>query len=885
MLSTENTSDRSRPPQTKSERLLWRWVSFSARHPGKIVIAFALLAAFAGLLATRIRIDANLESMLPQNSKTIQALKETRARFGSSDLFALSFVMKDPLEIAKVQDEIRKEMVEKWPDALTVQVDRDGSFFKTHALLYLPVPALQKFEDRLTAKRSELKLGPLGVDLLSDAPAPAQGPLLDANSTQQLGLPDEAADLFRKFIRAPKDSSLDSADMVDRKEGIPDSLKSRLIGKLDDGRYVGVVQAVLKKPNSDYAYAKTVFSRSLRIRRAYEKKYGSAIQIGVKGPYKSLNANAQSLSSNGTIATVVSVALTLLIVLAYFRAPGPIFLVLGQAAISCLFTLGFASLSYGRLNLYTIFVIAILFGMGTDFSLYVMGYAQRQFRRGLDWPTAIFRTLSDMSSSLVTAWITTVAGLLTLLCSRFAGFYEFGLIASIGMTFSLLLTYLFLPSAIFLVKAASHQKIFAWLRIEPSKVEPPATKEPSWLPRFAAASAAIVIIGSLALIPFASNTQFEYDFTKLGESEDSWSKTITGAIEKVVPFHAGHLSEPGEMSRKLPVNEALGTHRASSQPVVMMADSPEAIDEIHDTLQRRLTVEHDKQISSFLTLRSFVPAARDQAERLPHLQRIGAILSDKVFDMASGNDSQMIAMVRQMSRAKTFTAEDIPTWARDLLRERDGRYGRIGFIYSRFNTSDALEAQRFESRYNHFTTKKGGVTCYSSSFVYADLVRLVREDAVRMSLLMIAILCILLAVILRKLRPVLVCFIGMSISILWILGLMGLFHQKVNVFNLIVITTIQAALTDVVIYVVLAWERQNRRGLRELYTGIGSLMSVAIGTTIAGYAGMLFTSHLGIQSMGAFATISLSSCLVTSLCVTPWLCLKLLPQKTVNVKV
>ena len=495
---------------------------------------------------------------------------------------------------------------------------------------------------------------------------------------------------------------------------------------------------------------------------------------------------------------------------------------------------------------------------------------------GLDWSEAIFRTLSDMSSSLFTAWSTAVAGLLTLLVSHFVGFYEFGLIASLGMTLSLLLTYLFLPSAILLVKRISNRKPFGWLRIEPSRVVPPSSEEPSWLPRFSALTASIAIAGAIVLIPFISKVQFEYDFTKLGESEKSWPKTINNAVKGILPFHLGSYSKPNKSLRRLPVNEALGAGRASSQPVVLMADNPEAMDEMYDTLQRRLNVERDTQISSFLTLRSFVPLMNDQTQRLPYLKSIGTILSDTVFSMASGADSQMIAMIRGMTKATTFTAGDIPSWALNLLKERDGHFGRIGFIYSRFNTSDAQEAQRFESRYNHFTTTKGEITCYSSSFVYADLVRLVREDAVRMILLMLSILCILQAVILRRPKPILVCFIGMFVCVLWILGLMGVFHQKVNIFNLIIITTVQAALNDVVIYVVLAWQRQGRKGLRELYAGIGSLMSVAIGTTIAGFAGMLFTNHLGIISMGAFATISLGSCLAVSLCFTPWLCTKLL---------
>jgi predicted exporter len=54
-------------------------------------------------------------------------------------------------------------------------------------------------------------------------------------------------------------------------------------------------------------------------------------------------------------------------------------------------------------------------------------------------------------------------------------------------------------------------------------------------------------------------------------------------------------------------------------------------------------------------------------------------------------------------------------------------------------------------------------------------------------------------------------------------------------------------------------------------------MSVAIGTTLSGFAGMLFTSHLGIRSIGLFAVVGLGVCLVSSLAVVPWLCSRFLP--------
>jgi predicted exporter len=53
-------------------------------------------------------------------------------------------------------------------------------------------------------------------------------------------------------------------------------------------------------------------------------------------------------------------------------------------------------------------------------------------------------------------------------------------------------------------------------------------------------------------------------------------------------------------------------------------------------------------------------------------------------------------------------------------------------------------------------------------------------------------------------------------------------------------------------------------------------VSVAIGTTLSGFAGMLFTSQLGIRSIGVFAVVGLGACLASSLAVVPWLCSRFL---------
>jgi len=835
-----------------------KWIATSHRHSVLVVSVVFVAAIVAFFLGSRIEIDANLESLLPQNSPTILAMKETNQRFGSADLFTIAIVMKSPDSIAHIQDAIKTEMHAHWPDAVSVQIDRDASFFRKHALLYLPIDQLQRLSERLTRLRSDLKLGPLGVDLLSDQPAPA-GPWFAANTTEQLGLPDEASEEFKQFLQPSLTDSTQTQS--DPKLGVPDSLRTRLIGHMPDGRYVGIVQAVLQHPSSNMEYVKTVLERSDTMLTALRKQHGEALRIDVQGPYKELQ-EVNSLTRNGASSTLVSGILVLLIILLYFRAPGPVFLVLGQAGISCLLTIGFVSLTYGHLNLYTMFVLSILFGMGTDYSLYVVGYAQRLVRYGSTWPEALERTFIDMSSSLLTAWITSVAGLLTLLISRFSGFYEFGVIATVGITFSLFLTFFFLPAAVQLMHRISVKPWWAWLSLD-SKLEPVSDKKDSpWLTRFSFVTAMIAIIGAVVLAPFTTKLCFEYDFSNLRESGHFF-------FQKAAPI-----------SEEIPIEAALGSHRTSSQPVVLLAKQADDLNELHDTLLRRLTVEHDTSLQSFLTLRSFVPLAREQNERLPFLRIIDSVVSDKIFNKASGDDSIMVSMLREMAKAKPFVATDIPAWSLDLLRERDGTYGRIGFLYDRITSADARDAEHFENNYGHLSASGRPISSYSSSFVYADLVRLVREDSLRMSVMMLLALVILLAIILHSIRGILVSAISMLLSLLWCLGLMGLFGQKVNVFNLIVITTIQGALTDVVIYIVLAWERQGRQGLREIYAGIGLLMLIAIGTTIAGWIGMIFTTHQGIQSMGGFALIGLGSCLVISLCATPWLCTRILTKST-----
>lgn len=411
----------------------------------------------------------------------------------------------------------------------------------------------------------------------------------------------------------------------DPKAGLPDSLKKRLIGIHQDGTVNGVVQAALTHPSSDTRFVKEILERTEKMLQPIRNRYGSRIDIGVEGSYQQL-AQVESLAMNGLIATVISILLVVMVLLMYFRTIGVLAAILLQVGLTSMYTLGITGLVYGRLNLYTVFVIAILLGMGIDYSIHVVGHAQKSARKGMSWEEAFIHTLGALFKPMFLAALTTIAGMLTLLSAEFVGFYEFGVIAAIGIALNLVTSILFLPAFVFLLERFGHIPVLRALRLpvtEPRRLVPrlPVPENPK---RLLSLGTAGIGIGSVLLLLFFPGAGFEHDFNNLRD------RTIK-------PKSKRHYAVAASSNRK------------SSQPVVAFADKAATMVAFHDTLQHRLAVEKDPMLRSFLTLSTFVPPEDRQAERMELIEEIGELISARVFNKTTGNDSTMILRLRRMT--------------------------------------------------------------------------------------------------------------------------------------------------------------------------------------------------------------------------------------------
>ena len=841
-----------------AERFAHALVSALSRRRWAFLVAAVALFALSGRYAAgHLKINNDLASLLPADTPSVLALKEANRRFGASDKFMIVVQSDSVRLVAELQDSIKRIFETEWKDiVVTAQVDQPTDFFAEHALLYLPVRHLERVRDNLSELQRRMgAAGPLTVDLTGgDGKGEEELVWFESDIPQELGLPDEAADAFEQFTKVlrgkKKDGAADSSKAEanargdwDPKAVLPPDLKTRLIGQHEGDRTInGIVLCKLTGSATDLDFTELVLGRTdTLLQRFRQRDYGVPVYFGVAGSYEGLE-DVEAMQQDGLVSTVISAVLLLGMMLAFFRGIGALFAIANVVFASVLM-LGFTALVYGELNPFTLFVAAIILGMGIDYSIHFLGTAQRLRSEGLDLAETLEKTVVDLLKPMTLACVTTVAGLLTLLAAEFRGFYEFGAIASVGVAISFVSAFTVLPLLALCAGDIPKRRPFS--------VFPKAwddAKVASVMRRVAVGGAVLTVV----LACFAPWCGFENDFRKLRAARDESAATGPN-------FHTG---------------VAQGSKRTSSQPVVVLGDSREELDRLYDTLMVRLHVDRDPLLRSFLTLRTFVPTAEEQEERMEVIEEIAELIGARAFDRAEGDEKEMVDRLREMSKTKPFEPEDLPDWALNLLKEIDGSYGRVGFIYGRFESWNALAAQEFQERYGNWNFGGRQLRSFSTAFTFADVVKAVRHDSAKLALLMALVLALTLFVSLRSRRQAALAFGSLMLGSLWTVGVMGILSLtmdlgRFSVYNIIVIPLALGVGIDSSIHLLSGMERYGLSRVRRLYDTIGQMVVASSLTTVGGFVGVLFIGHHGMRTIGELAVVAISSTLLTALIFVP----------------
>lgn len=857
---------------SRGYRRLTEWyVGLSWSHPWKVLGFFGLVTVFMAVMGSRIGISTDLRVLLPSSTPSVQALEESEARLGATDFFTLAFEDSSVEKVGQFQKAVA-ESLSKWDKAKWVQYDEDRRFFERHALLYLPEDQLLELEARLHSieKKASGDWDPLVVDLESDAP-PAPASLEgwpDKMALYKQGMPMDVVDALLERINKetgdqgnavtldkPGASAGQAAEVVD--PTLPDSLRDRMIGwHQAKGKWVGVIIAQLGEPSTDARFAQEAKDKGEACAAAAKKDLGWDIHTAVVGAYSDPSSEIAEINGDMWVASTVAITLILSLLLYYMRRPGNVLVVFLPLLVAMVWMMGSAEIIYGRLTVLTSFVLALLSGLGIEYSIHVYSRWMEERRKGHQVRKAMEITLQRTGRSLFSAMLASVTCMIALQVGHFQGFKEFGIVVSMGIMEAFIASLTLVPPILFLMLRlgstleAKHLRWLSW--IAPSEKEikgavlVPLMSWPRWL-MGASFSAVLAITVFLMLGP---SVQFENDFANLRSGGGKF-KWLSDRIERL--FQDEEAIAKANQTR-ISYGRAVGKGKNTS-PSVVMAETEEQMREVHDTLGARFGTPTDTMLKSFVTIQSFVPRAGEQLERLEVIHRVRETLDGPGFAKLDSSARARVRSLRQYTECDTFGFDSLPQYAQRFMTEKDGTHGRYGMIYADMRESDAIESKKFQDRFSHFTTRTGDVRVASTGFIYADVVEMVKSDVGRLAFFVFAFLAIVVWLDTRSWRGLLVNMGYIGLISFWTYGAMGWLGLKLGMFNIVVVPALLSNTVDATIHL---FHRRMEAGagkMGEVMHTAGSSVLAGTLTNAFGFLSLIVVSHRGLNTIGMLACL------------------------------
>ncbi len=865
-----------------------RYVQLSHNSPWLPILLIGLMTWFTTFLSSKLKIDTDLRVLLPTGTQSVVALQEAEKRMGSTDFLTFAFQSPSAEEVGRFQKTITDSIV-KWKEVVWAQYDQDRSFFEKHALVYMPTGELEDLRDRISGMIGNkfAKANPLIESLDDDAEKPTLKGWPNVNALRRQGLPQDLVDALLAKVNPPTrvDSAIrpmggaatvgasalvgsgPSKGPGDFTPNRPDSLKSRLMGWHEGKKlWIGVVLVQLNHPSTDAIFAKGIYERGTAlIKSMHPEKYGPDFLAQVVGAYRNFDEINQV---SGDIVTAGTISFGLMLVLLWFFVRKVVNLVLINIPllVAMSWTTGATYLVYHRLTLLTAFILALILGLGIEYTVHLYSRWAEENRKGLNPLDAMIEAVAGTGRSLLAGAATNIFAMVSLQIGNFKGFKEFGIVVSIGITFALISTWLVIPPLFFFFSNISawirnHTKSRFLLKIEgwllPGRGEVKGGELLPNLPWMKPKPLKLVAMGGILFtvaISFAPQVGFENDFGNLrGKSTGSG----------------------------ISYGRAVGAGRNTS-PSVILGKSEAQMRSIHDSLVLRYDSPADSMMKSYATIQSFVPAAEEQTKRVQILAEIKGMLDLRAMDRVDSSTRVDLDLLKRYLGVGTFTFDSIPLWSQRFLTESDGSHGKFGYLYGELHESDALESAKFQKRFGSLPSKDGDVMVASSGFIYADVVQMVKSDGPFLAIVTFLFLIVITWLDMRSWRGVVISCGFVLLSAFWTYKIMGLIGLRLGMYNLVVLPTILSVSVDSVIHL---YHRRCELGagrMVELYRTTGSAVLTGTLNNAFGFLGLCFVSHKGMQTIGNLATLGIGTGLVVMFTMLPWFLEMLCPREPVK---
>ncbi len=570
----------------------------------------------------------------------------------------------------------------------------------------------------------------------------------------------------------------------------------------------------------------------------HPQNYDASLKVRLTGPYVKVVTQKKILIKDAALVSILSFVGSIVYLFFHFRRKRAVFLIAAPMFVSSLWALGAAYIFFGSLNLFSSAICAILLGLAADFGIHIYSEYHRYRKSGESTREALILAMSHLGGAFIAASSTTAAAFFALGLSQFKAFHETGIIAGVGIALSFLAFVVMLPPmTLILEKWRPEKPIQEWSERAQkfSKV---------WL-QWISSRKNFWISGLVLLLPLVAvgvgRLHFDYNLTRILGSQ-----------------------ETRETDRKV---DAIFNHTVNPE-VTLASDYEDArhlVAAIRSVQKRHAAEAGGTTIKEALAMSDLVPG--QQSEKIQKIHEIRSLFTPLVLRSMSEEEKKTYSLIAPMLHPVPFSLSDVPEQLKNKFQDRDGKRGRMIFVFPNFDPLHADRLMKFVEEVREVKCPECQGPFYASgeSTVYYEIVKMLFHEGRYVIVFTLVTVFGTLWINFRSFKSTLVVFCPLVVGLLATLGWMAVLGIPFNIINMAAVPIIIGTSDDYSVHFYQRFLDHPKTSLHETYQlTFRPILGSAL-TTLIGFGSLGLANMGGVRSFGLLCVVGISSCLVAVL--------------------
>jgi hopanoid biosynthesis associated RND transporter like protein HpnN len=875
------------------------------RYP-RIILATALVLSLLSVVYTKQSMEflTGRDDLMPKNTGFHRDYRAWRQEFGDMEEIVVVIEADDQELAGRFGERLYAKLAAEKKYVQEVFFPFGLEFFKKNGLLFMPLSELKALQQNLTMARPALKAlaaAPSVQTLFSFLTGEmdryvqqrGSGPGAEKQLASLTFMLDRLGLGFKKF----GEGGATSFSLEEFFTASGDGKESQLAkaGKMQILTLLPVKNATSFVPAQ--AAIDLVRREIGALRKLPEFK---GVRVGLTGTPVLEHEEMATSEHDITVATVISLALTVILLIFAFRGGVNVFAAMVTLGVAICLSFGFATLAVGHLNILSMVFAIMLIGIGIEYGIQVVLRYQEELAGGAGELDAIAAGLNRNVWAIVMAAATVAAAFLTFVFTDFKGIAELGIIAGGGIVICVIVTFTVLPAM--LVLLAKYRKSGtrdSGLGTGENKKQTPVRGIVKQLlfdyPKLVIAITVVLCIASI--YPLRRVT-FDYNLMNLqakGLESVTYAYKLMRSSENSGYFAvvtAGSAAEAQALAKRL---EALPTvDHVVSLNTFVPDDQQQKIALLHalrDELADVKPVPYEEDLrvmelpTVFENFRNSVEKLKKQLEqaRKPEAKSVGAFLAtldaffarlEKAKDtnalgMLKDFQGGMLASLPEKIGVLKASLDPTPITPADIPRELSARFvGKTGkYLLQVAPKHEIFDFEPLKAFVDDVRKVDPHVT--GEPIMVYESMTIMRDAYVKAFVFaFIAIIAILL-IAFRSIKYTLIGLVPLVVGIIFMVAGMWLCGINFNSANVIVMPLVLGIAVDSGIYIINRFRREDGGAVEVVTssTGVGVFLNTL--TIMASFGSLMVAHHQGVFSIGAVMSLGMVACQVAFVLVLP----------------